>query len=150
MAAVVVGIDGTPAAHEALRLGVREARLRGAHVRAVHVWHVPEGAFLAGFAPAEDDRAAFEAEARATLDGAIASLGAEAEGVVVTPVLCESPSPADALLREAVTAALLVLGSRGVGPVRELLGTSVSHTCVHRAACPVLVVPPRGAVTTAA
>ena len=149
MAAVVVGVDGTEASHAALRLAVHEARLRGLEVRAVHVWHVPVSLYLAGSAPTEDECAAYEAEARAVLDAAIAELGADAEGVSVTPVLCEAPATAAPLVREAEMAELLVLGSRGVGPVRELLGTSVSHTCVHRAACPVLVVPPHEVVTAA-
>ena len=38
MATVVVGIDGSDGAQEALRFAVEEARLRGAVVRAVMAW----------------------------------------------------------------------------------------------------------------
>ena len=48
---VVVGIDASSASVEALRLAVEEARAHRTRVRAVHVWHVSEQEYLAGFAP---------------------------------------------------------------------------------------------------
>ncbi len=50
--------------------------------------------------------------------------------------------PATALLDRAEHARLLVVGSRGRGPVRRTLLGSVSHAAVYHAACPVAVVPP--------
>ena len=35
---IVIGVDGSPAAKEALRYGLHEASIRGTRVRAVHVW----------------------------------------------------------------------------------------------------------------
>jgi nucleotide-binding universal stress UspA family protein len=54
--------------------------------------------------------------------------------------------PAEALVREARTrdALEIVLGSRGLGPIRAALG-SVSHEVVRRADRPVVVVPPAAA-----
>lgn len=51
-------------------------------------------------------------------------------------------SPAVEIVRyaEDVGADLLVLGSRGLGGLRELLLGSVSSAVVHRAHCPVMVV----------
>ena len=64
--------------------------------------------------------------------------------VTVEQVLRRCESPADALVAEAdeTGAGLLVVGSRGLGGVRELLLGSVSHACCRHAHCPVLVVPP--------
>ena len=38
VAAVVVGVDGSPEASEALRWALAEGRLRNSPVRAVHAW----------------------------------------------------------------------------------------------------------------
>ena len=145
MAPIVVGIDGSENGHEALRVALREARLRGTSVRAVHVWHSPEGALLAGFAPTPEETAAFDRHARQLLSDAIAATTNEAAGTEVTPVLREAPAPARALVEEARGAELLVVGSRGLGPLRELALGSVSHACCRHATCPVLVVPPAAA-----
>ncbi|MDR2985950.1 MAG: universal stress protein [Nocardiopsaceae bacterium] len=49
-------------------------------------------------------------------------------------------NPARTLLQEATGAELLVVGTRGHGPVSEMLLGSVSHHSVHHAPCPVVVV----------
>ena len=49
--------------------------------------------------------------------------------------------PAEALLREARNAALIVVSNRGRGGFKSLLLGSVSHQVVHHAPCPVVVVP---------
>jgi nucleotide-binding universal stress UspA family protein len=118
---VVVGIDGSEASLAALRLALREARLRGTNLRAVHVWH-------------ED-----EDEARSLLTEAVATIPND-DAVTVEQVLVESASPAAALADAAESAALLVLGTRGRGGLHELLDGSVSFDCRRHAACPVMVV----------
>ena len=55
-------------------------------------------------------------------------------------------SPADELRDEAEDADLLVMGSRGYGPLRAVLLGSVSSGVVRSAPCPVLVIP-RSATT---
>ncbi len=111
----------------------------------MHVWHVPEGAYLAGFAPGDDEWKAFEEAARRLLADAVSKPAGEAADVSIEQVLREDHVPATALVAEAeaVDADLLVVGSRGLGGLRELLLGSVSHACCQHARCPVLVVPPR-------
>jgi nucleotide-binding universal stress UspA family protein len=142
MRPVVVGIDGSPASDEALRVAIREAMLRAAHLRVVHVWHVPEGLYLSGYAPDVDLRV-FENDARELLAAALTRAGAEIGAVHAESVLREGPSPARALIDEAEShnAELLVVGTRGLSGLREAVLGSVSHACCRHARCPVLVVP---------
>lgn len=135
MGPVVVGIDGSEAAAEALRVAVEEARLRDTSVAAVHVWHAPVGEYLSGFPPDPDELERLAAAARALLARAVAGADVEA-------VLLERDGVGAALVDEAARreASLLVVGSRGLGPVRGLLAGSVGLYCTTHAHCPVLVV----------
>jgi nucleotide-binding universal stress UspA family protein len=137
---VIVGIDGSPASEEALRLAVEQARFRRTGVRAVHVWHVPEGSYLAGFAPSAAEVSAYEEEARRVLDSSLARISRD-PAVRIEPVLVEGDSPAATLVAESGDAALLVVGSRGLHGLREVVLGSVSHACCQHALCPVLVMP---------
>ena len=57
--------------------------------------------------------------------------------------------PAPALREESKSADLLVVGSRGRGGFTGLLLGSVSRQCIHRSACPVVVVRPPASSDTA-
>jgi nucleotide-binding universal stress UspA family protein len=50
--------------------------------------------------------------------------------------------PVQRLAESSAGLAVLVLGSRGYGPVRSVLLGSVSSGVARTAACPVLIVPP--------
>jgi nucleotide-binding universal stress UspA family protein len=138
MATIVVGVDGSDGAQEALRVAVQEARLRGAGLRVVIAWHMPAMAYgTVGFSP-DIDPADFKDSASAALEKALAALGRQANGVQIERVTRRG-QPAQVLLEEARGADMLVVGSRGHGGfVRILLG-SVSHQCALHAACPVLI-----------
>lgn len=56
----------------------------------------------------------------------------------------EVGEPAEVLAKQTSELGLLVIGSRGYGPLRRVLLGSVSHALLERAACPVIIVP-RGA-----
>ncbi len=53
------------------------------------------------------------------------------------------------LARRTLDADLVIVGSRGYGPLRSVLLGSVSAQLVRRASCPVMVIP-RGAAAEAA
>lgn len=140
---IVVGIDGSAAAENALRWAIAEAELRGDAVVAVHAYvpleaqwaALPELA-IASIPPdvLEEDA---KTRAQATLDRVLGDLDSDVQ--VTSKVV---PGRAVDVLREAAADAdLLVVGSRGLGGFKGLLLGSVSHQVVTHAPVPTVVVP---------
>ena len=137
MERIVVGVDGSQAAREALEWAVDEARRRDATVEAVYAWHQP---FMAGYVmEGELDLGHYEEEAQAILDSAVD--GVKDHGDVAIERKLVAGSAAGALVDEAKGAALLVVGSRGRGGFSGLLLGSVSQQAAHHASCPVVIIP---------
>ena len=140
-ASVVVGIDGSEAATDALRWAAREARARQALLHVVHAWRLPPApprfATLPAGAEAVD---LFEDAARRVLEAALgdpAVAGLRVEGHV------SASSATQALLDFAGEAAVIVAGSRGAGRFGRIVLGSTSRQLAHHAGCPVVVVPAR-------
>ncbi len=137
MERIVVGVDGSEAAREALRWAVDEARRRDATVEAVYAWHQP---FVMGYEyMGELDLGHFEQEAKEILDAAVDAV--DATGIAAVERKLVPGSAAGALVEEAKGAALLVVGSRGRGGFTGLLLGSVSLQVAHHAPCPVVILP---------
>jgi nucleotide-binding universal stress UspA family protein len=135
---IVVGVDGSPGSKEALRWAVRQAKLTGVALDAVIAWQYP--AFF-GWAPVGPDGADFAKIAKATLNGALTDvLGPDWPGWLYTQVI--EGYPAEALVRAADGADLLVVGCRGYNALADALLGSVSTYCVHHAGVPVTVIRP--------
>lgn len=143
---VVVGLDGSPTAREALRWAVELAGTTGAAVEVIGAWSHPAnyewtvrttnyGLVPVPELPARED---IEAAVRDSLDDAVS--GVADSGVPVTRRAVEG-NPATVLVEAAADADLLVLGRRGHGRVLDLLLGSVSEHCIQHATCPVVVVP---------
>ncbi|MGW3497638.1 universal stress protein [Streptomyces sp. NPDC001020] len=135
---VVVGVDGSPSSHAALRWAVRYAGLIGGRVDAVAAWELP--GMYGWSAPAVD--ADFDEEsARQELARELRDvLGAE--GAAAVRALLVRGNPADVLLRAANGAELLAVGSRGRGGFARALLGSVSQQVAQHAGCPVVIVRP--------
>ncbi|MGY4642526.1 universal stress protein [Cellulomonas sp. URHB0016] len=136
--AVVVGVDGSPASLAAAHLAAREAWMRGGPLHVVHARaSVPDPLSRGSFAPvaAGDEHDPVHQAAVAVTD----ALRAENDGLAVDLTLVDD-DPADALVRLAADAALLVIGSRGLGTFRGMLLGSVSSAVVREATVPVVVV----------
>jgi nucleotide-binding universal stress UspA family protein len=142
MSVIVVGVDHSSGAKEALRFALQEAQLRQGTLRAVHAWQFGyigatgmEGALPAVGGELHELRDAAAAALDATLGEAIPDAGdVEVERRVV------EGAPAAVLVEESRDADLLVVGSRGHGGFAQLLLGSVSQQCAHHAACPVVIV----------
>lgn len=129
---IVVGVDGSPSSLEALEWAAGEAQLSGGCLRAMTAWEWPAayGMYVTAFDPATDARRLLE-DALRTTKARHLSLKVEAH--------VEQGAPARLLTSASGHAGLLVVGSRGRGPVRGTLLGSVSQYCAAHAHCPVLV-----------
>lgn len=126
--AVVVGVDGTRTALDAVRWAAAEARLRGLPLRIVHA---------APYATGQDGPAA--RRARDILARAFTVARRAEPGLSVTTRSTGQP-PADSLLAASESARLLVVGMGGGERPQEVLIGSVALDVCGCAPCPVTVV----------
>jgi len=130
MPGIVVGIDGSANARSALVWAISEA---AAHRAPLTVLTVHD----------DFDLAAAQAEATELTDKAVAELG-EAKPASITVKAVHGPA-ADGLLAGANGADMLVLGARGGVQTGGLAAHSpvgsVSNKVLHRAKCPVVLIP---------
>lgn len=137
---ILVGVDGSPEAHSAVRWAVQEAALRRHPITLMHVvapvvvtWPI-ESVVTSFYEWQEDNAKNVIEQAQETV--AAAAAGAPApevrvevrHGGVVTE-FADASTHAD----------LMVIGSRGLGPVGGAVLGSVSRALLHHAKCPVVI-----------
>jgi nucleotide-binding universal stress UspA family protein len=134
-----VGFNGMAESYAALDEAARLAAKFGGSMRVIAVATPVPGMGAAAAAQAGAEAGAEAApDFQTQLYDAVAELSPELRAL---PVF-ERGDPAQKLLEDAeVGVDLLVLGSRGFGPVMRLLIGSVSSRVIREAPCPVLVVP---------
>jgi nucleotide-binding universal stress UspA family protein len=137
-APVVVGVDGSGEATAAVGFAMAEAQRHGCPLVAVLAWDelwigAPE---LSDPVPTEPT---LHESAVRMVSETLAGWSAQYPDVKVTRVV-ERGRPAPVLLREAVDARLVVVGSRGRGGFGGLLLGSTSQTLLHRSPVDVAVV----------
>lgn len=132
---VVVGYDGSPPSRAALAYAARRAA-RGGRIVAVHAFQpAPDWLGSPDYQRALDAHQIQGRDLLRSLD-ARSDLGAE----LVTSLLEGPPARAIVAAADARDADEIVVGSRGFGRVRGVLG-SVSHAVLHEADRPVVVIP---------
>lgn len=130
---IVIGVDGSAGADAALRWATAEASLRNADLEVVHA-EFARRVFL-------DVYRDLERAEENLLETRVRLARELAPDIKVLATLCDPPA-AEALLRAAQGADLLVVGSRALGPVEGFTVGSVSTECARRARCPVVIVRP--------
>jgi nucleotide-binding universal stress UspA family protein len=136
---VVVGVDASAGGERALRVALALAP-PAAPVRVVHAWGIPP---TAAFEVPAVEPALLEEGGRAVLDQACAAVPPGRPGAVETAL--ERGDPREVLSREAESASLLVIGSRGHSLLlHRLLGSTVTYL-LHEQVTPVVVVPEEAA-----
>ncbi len=140
-ASIMVGVDGSALAREALRVAAGLARHAGGAVIAVHVVPPPS---LSSFASPQAAQRAVEGSHHAG-EAILADARSQA-GTLAVGCELHSGDPADTLCRRAAELGvdLVVVGSRGLGRIDRLLLGSVSAAVAARAPCSVLIVRARG------
>jgi nucleotide-binding universal stress UspA family protein len=139
LATIVVGLDGSHEARLALEDAVELAAGSGATVKLVAVVQEPPAVYAKGDSMGgyQELKEAIEEQAREHLDEALSS--------IPTTVTAEASlvvgDPEQKLAQAASGSSLLILGSRGYGPLRRVLLGSVATALMRNAACPVLVHP---------
>ncbi len=137
--ALVVAVDDSPAAREALRYAASMAREAGSPLSVVTVWN-----FVRGPAPeAQPDVGpsveAYQAEAERRLADLVAQELGDQPGIEVRQLALHG-NTVPTLLEVCQRARHVVVGSRGRGGFSGLLLGSTSEQLVHYAGSPVTVV----------
>ena len=141
MGGIVVGVDGSAHALDALRFAIEESRYRDCPLLVVEMWQLPYAA--------EE----VTPDVAALLDEPARQRGADVLHALVDKALAGQPRPENmqvelrtgnpvvVLIELGRTADLLVVGARGRGGFRHLLTGSVATQLVNHAPCPVTIVP---------
>jgi nucleotide-binding universal stress UspA family protein len=141
MGGIVVGIDGSAHAVDALRFAIEESPYRSCPLLVVEVWQLPYIAEDVG----ADVAALLDEPARQRAAQVLEAQVDKALGGQPAPenmrVELRTGNPVEVLVRLGRTADLLVVGARGRGGFRHLLTGSVATQLVSHAPCPVVVVP---------
>ena len=138
---IVVGTDGSENASRALHWAIDEAKLRGADLRIVTVWHLPLAAYARPGGTAPPASTALENEVRQAAEGIAASAAKEVRKQADLPVETEvlEGDAAEVLIDVARNADLLVIGTRQRSHSGLLIG-SVSVQCALHSAAPTTIV----------
>lgn len=131
---ITAGVDGSAESLAALAWAGREAVRRGLALRVVHVWRYEEHQAVDAGDRDTQDRWVRDAAAEATR-----TVAERHPGLDITTDVLEG-DPVDILTAAAAEAELLVLGSRGHGPVVGFLLGSVGQQVIADSVRPVVLV----------
>ena len=146
MPGIIVGVDGSGHSRRALEWAIREASVRHSPLTVLTVQ--PPAAVYWGMGAAVPIPYLYDQDlaeqvlkmAEEETNSALEKFGPESRPSSVT-VRAVVALPAEALLKAAADADMLVVGSRGAGGFRRLLLGSVSTQVTQHAHCPVVVIP---------
>jgi nucleotide-binding universal stress UspA family protein len=132
------GLDGSQEARSALDAAVGIAQACGARIRVITAFQrLAFGAATTTALPGPSANDVMRDELRAIHDEAIAAIAEEIE----TESRFVDGSADDVLVAQSDDVGLLVVGSRGYGPLGAVLLGSTSTALARRASCPILVTP---------
>ncbi|OKK01339.1 universal stress protein [Amycolatopsis sp. CB00013] len=136
---VVAGIDGSRSAVAAARWAAGEARRRGLPLRLVHAYESAGRDYPTLEVTAAEVREAMRETGLLRLSVAGRTAAEAAPGLDITTELVEG-DPREVLVDESRRAALVVIGSHGLGSIGRFLLGSSGITLAARGRCPLVVV----------
>ena len=139
---VVVGVDGSEEATQAVAFGAAEADREGQELTVLYAFSPPDRLVDSGLLTENLPRL-MEDEERIVLAETISGLREDYPDLVVHQVLETEKEPAAALVHAAAGAQMLVVGSRGRGGFKRLLLGSTAHTVLTHLPCPTVITPIR-------
>jgi nucleotide-binding universal stress UspA family protein len=138
---IVVGVDGSSSAVNAVRWAAAEAAQRNRTLRLVHALDDLSLRYPAPMLAGDGMTELFTSRGHKLLAEASDAAREVGPGVTVELKLSQR-RPAEALRAESESAALLVLGTTGIRPLGRALVGSVSIALAAHATCPVVLVRP--------
>jgi nucleotide-binding universal stress UspA family protein len=141
MSTIVVATDGSPAARAAVERAFVEARSSQATVELVSAWSTPVNGALGAPTYMSEDVFYATRDAMAEILAEAKAHAAERGVTAETHLVAGDPAAGICRLAEERRADMIIMGSRGHGPLAAaILGSVTSHVVQH-AHCPVMVVP---------
>lgn len=142
MPGIVVGMDNSAHAQQALDWAMREAGMRQAALTVMSVIPAMASPWTGNPLTVPDADAAVQYASQA-VEEAIAKASSNITGPQPPSVSVKVVTgfPAQSLVEAARDAELVVVGSRGSGGFATALVGSVSNQVAHHATCPVVIVP---------
>ncbi|MEM8620994.1 MAG: universal stress protein [Actinomycetota bacterium] len=140
----VVGTDGSAGARHAVDWAVAHAEGRATHIDVVAAWNTVAAASFGSPVVAPIDERSIANAVRRDLESLVGEVCPAASVPVAGRAVHGAPTRA--LLETAADAALLVVGSRGLGGFGRLLLGSTSTQCATHATIPTAVIPVDGVV----
>jgi nucleotide-binding universal stress UspA family protein len=139
LARIGVGFDHTPQAYDALAIARSLARRTKGELHIVWAAHLVAKAFPLAFLSYLDHD--YFQRVRVEIEERLQQVAAPIRDELPVRTEIASGGTNAALIRQSQDVDLLVLGSRGYGPMQRVLLGSVSRAVVNNAHCPVMVVP---------
>lgn len=136
---VVVAVDGSPASDNAVRWAANTAAKRGVPLRLASSYTLPQFLYSEGMVPPQELYDDLQRETLSTIDDAREIALSVNPDLLIGHAVAEG-SPIDMLLEMSRDAAMIVMGSRGLGGLSGMVLGSVSGAVVSHASCPVVVV----------
>lgn len=135
---VVVGVDGSREATQAVAFAAAEADREGDDLTVVYAINAPDRVTDAGLLTTSLADL-FTEEERIVLSETVAGLNEDYPSLRVNRVLETERGPVESLVDVASGARMLVVGSRGRGGIKRLLLGSTAHGVLKHLPCPTVI-----------
>jgi nucleotide-binding universal stress UspA family protein len=137
---ILVGVDGSEESTQAVAFAAAEADREGQELTVLFAFSGPNRWVKAGL-PTSSLAELIDQEEQIVLSETVAGLREDFPDLAVHKILESEKEPAEALVKAAADARMLVVGSRGRGGFKRLLLGSTAHAVLTHLPCPTVITP---------